>query len=152
LEVQDVSGTEITMLVTVHYIDGREEINTLTWDIEMGREPWIIPANLNTGDEFTFGYNAVNLNDTLTLTYAGASRAVNFLHLEKQDEYTEMMEYLDKISGDEKKEEEFLNQVADRFRKERAKAKVAQEMEKEEIPPDDGEVIDEGQLDLNAEE
>lgn len=99
LEIQDVSGTEITVLATVHRIDGGEETNTLTWDVETGREPWIIPANLNVGDSFSLGYNAVNVNDTLTLTYTGASRAVNLLHLFEYDENTEMTAYWDQTTG-----------------------------------------------------
>ncbi len=99
LEVQDVSGTEITVLATVHHIDGGEETNTLTWDVETGIEPWIIPANLNTGDSFSLGYKAVNVNDTLTLTYAGANRAVNLLHLVEYDENTEMTAYWDQTTG-----------------------------------------------------
>lgn len=99
LEVQDVSGTEITMSATVHYRGGGEETNTLTWDVETGREPWIIPANLNVDDVFSFGYNTVSVNDTLTLPYAGASRAVNLLHLTKYDEYTEMTAYWDQATG-----------------------------------------------------
>ena len=46
LEVQNVKGTEIVVLATIHYKSGAEETNTLSWDIETGREPWIIPANL----------------------------------------------------------------------------------------------------------
>jgi hypothetical protein len=99
LEVQDVSGTQITIVATVHHKDGGEEINTLSWDIETGREPWIIPANLNSGDAFSFGYNAVNVNDTLTLTYAGASRAVNLLQLSEYDERTEMTAHWDQTTG-----------------------------------------------------
>ncbi len=38
LEIQDVSGTEIKIMATVHCKSGREEANTLTWDIETGRE------------------------------------------------------------------------------------------------------------------
>jgi hypothetical protein len=99
LEVQDVSGTEVKVLATVHRIDGGEETNTHTWDIETGREPWIIPANLNSGDSFSLGYNAVNVNDTLTLTYAGANRAMNLLHLVEYDENTEMTAYWDQTTG-----------------------------------------------------
>jgi hypothetical protein len=99
LEVEDVSGTEVTLLTSVHYRDGGEETNTLTWDVKTGREPWIIPANLNTGDLFSFGYDVASVNDTLTLTCAGASRTVNLLHLERHDDYTEMIVYWDQTTG-----------------------------------------------------
>ena len=99
LEIQDVTETEVTILATVHYKSGGEETNTLTWNVETGREPWIIPANLNADDEFTFGYSTVSVNDSITLTYAGASRTVNLLHLIKYDEFTEMTAYWDQATG-----------------------------------------------------
>jgi len=68
------------------------------------------------------------------------------------DESKEMADHLDEIAGKEEKLEDYLIKLIQRYKKEKAKAKTAQEMEKEEIPPDDGEVIDEGQLDLDAEE
>lgn len=99
LEVQDVSGTEITMIATVRYRDGGEEINALSWDVDTGREPWVIPANLNEGDSFPFGYDTVFVNETLSMTYAGASRTVILLHLIKYDEYTEMTAHWDQATG-----------------------------------------------------
>ena len=99
LEVQNVNGTEITILATVHYKNGAEETNSLSWDIETGREPWIIPANLNKGDSIPFRYDTAVINDTLTKTYAGASRTVNLLNLSEYDEYTEMIAYWDQDTG-----------------------------------------------------
>jgi hypothetical protein len=99
LEVQDINDTEITVMATIHYKNGEEETNTLSWDIESGREPWIIPANLNEGDEFQFRYENLIVNETRILTYAGASRTVNLLHLVKYEEYTEMAAYWDQTTG-----------------------------------------------------
>ena len=99
LEVQNVNGTEIVILATIRYKNGAEETNTLSWDIETGREPWIIPANLNKGDPFPFRYDAAVVNDTLTQTYAGASRTVNLLNLSRYEEYTELTAYWDQATG-----------------------------------------------------
>ena len=99
LEIQNVNGTEITILETIRYKNGAEEPNTLSWDIDTGVEPWVIPANLNKGDPFPFIYNTAVVNDTLTQTYAGASRAVNLLYLSRFEEYTELTAYWDQATG-----------------------------------------------------
>lgn len=99
LEVQNVNGTEIAILATIHYKNGAEETNSISWDIEAGREPWIVPANLNEGDPFPFRYDTAVINDTLIKTYAGASRTVNLLNLSEYDEYTEMIAYWDQVTG-----------------------------------------------------
>ncbi len=99
MEVQSLSGTEITVLATIHYKDGREETNTLSWDVETGREPWIIPADLSKGDAFPFEYATLIVNDTVTRTYAGASRSVNLLNLTEYDIDTEMFAYWDQTTG-----------------------------------------------------
>jgi len=99
LEIQNVNVTEITILATIRYKNGAEETNTLSWDIETGRELWIIPANLNKGDPFPFRYNTAVINDTLTQTYAGASRTVNLLNLSRYEEYTELTAYWDQATG-----------------------------------------------------
>jgi len=99
MEVQSLSGTEITVLATIHYEDGREETNTINWDVETGGQPWIVPADLSKGDAFRIGYATWIINDTVTRTYAGASRSVNLLNVSEYDVDTEMVAYWDQTSG-----------------------------------------------------
>lgn len=99
MEVQSVNNSEVTVLFTGHYKDGGEETNTLSWDVETGREVWIIPANLKKGDVFPFAYDFRVLNDTVTRIYAGTSRNVNLLNLSAYDVYTEMLAYWDQTTG-----------------------------------------------------
>ena len=99
MEVQSLSGTEITILATIHYKGGGEETNTINWDVETGSQPWIIPADLSKGDTFRLGYISWIINDTVTRTYAGRSRSVNLLSVSEYDIDTEMVTYWDQTSG-----------------------------------------------------
>jgi hypothetical protein len=99
MEVQGLSGTEITVLATIHYKDGSEDTSTLSWDMEAGIQPWVIPADLNKGDTIPFAYTTWVINDTVTRTYVGASRSVNFLNLSKYQVDTEMVAYWDQTTG-----------------------------------------------------
>jgi len=99
LEVQSVDGTTVAVLATAHYRDGREESNTLSWDVGTGGEVWMIPAGLEKEDAFPYGDGYATLNDTVTLVYAGASRTVNVLHLLRNDVDTEMIARWDQATG-----------------------------------------------------
>ncbi|MDH5439366.1 MAG: hypothetical protein OEY31_02025, partial [Candidatus Bathyarchaeota archaeon] len=99
LDVQSVSGTEITALFTVRYKDGGEEANPITWDLESGTQPWVIPAGLSKGDTFPFAGGFAILNDTVGRVYAGASRSVNLLNLSRYEADTEMIAYWDQTTG-----------------------------------------------------
>ena len=93
LEVQSLSGTDVTLLATVHYRDGTEETNTISWDVARGGAepwPWIIPADLKTGDAIAFGSDML-INDTVTRTYVAASRSVNVLNMSQSFEATTSM-------------------------------------------------------------
>jgi hypothetical protein len=99
LDVQSVSGTEITALSTVRYKDGGEETNTITWDLESVTQPWVIPAGLRKGDTFPFASGFAILNDTVSRVYAGATRSANLLDLSKYEADTEMIAYWDQTTG-----------------------------------------------------
>ncbi len=78
--VQNVSYSDITFLGVTHYKDGTEESNTLSLNVRTGGEMWIIAAGLEKGDPIAVGSSWI-VNDTLTRTYIGASRSVNFLSI-----------------------------------------------------------------------
>ena len=99
MEVLSVDEGRVTVVFTAHYRDGTEEINTLSFDIDTGTQPWVIPANLGKGDVFPFEYDSLTLNDTVTRIAAGASREVNVLSLSRYEEYTEMTAYWDRATG-----------------------------------------------------
>lgn len=85
-EVLSVSGTNVTMQITAHYKNGSaDKVDKLIGDIagSSGNLSFIlVPAGLKAGDAIPmsmFGSNPTNLviNDTVSRTYAGASRSVN---------------------------------------------------------------------------
>jgi len=75
-EVQDVTGTVVTLLNTFQYKDGSEDSKELSFDVAEMREMIIISAGLEKGDA---SLNGMPLNDTVTRVYAGAYRSVNLL-------------------------------------------------------------------------
>ena len=91
LEVQSLDGTDVTVLATIRYRDGTEETYTLSWDVERGETepwPWIISANLTSGDPIAT-YRPISdmiINETGTRTYTSASRKVNFLNMSRSFE------------------------------------------------------------------
>lgn len=81
MEVQSVNGADIAVLANIHYKDGTEENNTLDWNVEHGGgEMWIIAGELEKGDPIAVGASWI-INDTLTRTYMGIGRSVNFLSI-----------------------------------------------------------------------
>jgi len=88
LEIQDVSGTEVTAEAFSYYEDGSNKTETLIGDLataEGNLSPNVIPADLKKGDaipiliaEVTFN---IIINSTVTRVYASASRKVNVLNL-----------------------------------------------------------------------
>jgi len=84
VEVQSVSGTTVSMTTTSHYKNGTDTPQTDSYDVKSGQGTGgfffvIIAANLKKGDPITTQPNAPTINDTVTRTYAGASRSVNVL-------------------------------------------------------------------------
>ena len=107
LEVQDIDGTSITVKSTTHYENGTEEIETITSDAETGSGDLnflIIEANLNPGAnipwEFWPGVE-LYINGTVSRTYAGASRSVNYIDVTMTESgaTTTMKLYWDRTTG-----------------------------------------------------
>ena len=100
MEVQSVTGTDVAVLFSTHYKDGTEENSTLSWSVRTGGEMWIISADLEKGDPIAVGANWI-INDTITRTYAGASRSVNFLNISQavEDAKSTTVFYWDQTTG-----------------------------------------------------
>lgn len=80
LEIQGISGTNITFLMSYHLINGTDiTFPTSSADIaRRGADNFlVIPGNLNKGDLIPGPQSPIN--DTITRRYAGIDRTVNFL-------------------------------------------------------------------------
>ena len=85
IEVQSVSGTNITAVQTNHFKNGTENTETHTWNMTDNTRflhtPWYVPdifvieANLSNGDPINI--ESLTLTDTVSLKYAGRTREVN---------------------------------------------------------------------------
>jgi len=85
--VQSISGTTVTVEWLTHYKNGTEKTTTESGDIATGSGDisfLIISANLGRGDTIPLNFSGVPdgvspvINDTVTRTYAGAQREVNY--------------------------------------------------------------------------
>jgi len=94
MTVQEVSGTERSMLLTTHFGNGSEEDKTLDGDVATGLGNlgfFIIAANLEEGDEIAWDHTEVMgpqtsaiklyINGTVSREYAGVSREVNYVNV-----------------------------------------------------------------------
>ena len=78
--VESVSDTTVTLEGTMHFKNGTEKTETIEDGIESG---FIIEADLGEGDEVTAPFFDAEMtgyiNGTVSRTYAGASREVNYV-------------------------------------------------------------------------
>lgn len=109
-EVLSVSGTSVTMQLTAHYKNGSADtVEKLIGDVatSSGNLSFILmPAGLKAGDAFPmamFGPSQTNLviNNTVSRTYAGASRSVNHFGMSAsgQGYSVEVTAYWDQATG-----------------------------------------------------
>jgi hypothetical protein len=84
MEVENVTGTIVNLNVTVHYNNGTKTYQISSVDLNgsvyMGSR-FLIPANLKSGDLLSTQPNSPRINQTITRTYASASRNVNLLNV-----------------------------------------------------------------------
>lgn len=88
-EVLSVSGTTVTLQLVAHFTNGSEaEVGKLVGDVATGSGnlTFLMPAGMQKGDSFpssVFGPSPIGLhiNDTVSRSYAGASRAVNVISM-----------------------------------------------------------------------
>ena len=77
-EIQNVSNTYITILQTYHYKNGTDQSPPpMSGDISKSFIPIVIPSNLSEGD--VIPGTAATINGTITRSYSGVNRVVNYL-------------------------------------------------------------------------
>jgi len=91
MEILDVSDSNITGRSTAIYANGTERTDVMWGDIATGEgnlSVGIIPSNLNPGDEipgnltyYTEEPLKLSINGTVTRSYAGANREVNYVNI-----------------------------------------------------------------------
>ncbi len=91
MEILDVSDSNITFRSTTIYKNGTEQTDIMWGDIATGEgniSYGIIPSNLGPGDlipaNFTWGPEVsfrISINGTVTRSYAGANREVNYVNV-----------------------------------------------------------------------
>jgi hypothetical protein len=82
IDIENVSGTTVTLNMTVHYGNGTQIPQNGSVDVAGGTGisgGILIAANLKSGDKITNQSHSPMINQTTTGVYAGASRNVNFL-------------------------------------------------------------------------
>lgn len=79
VEVLSVSGVDIESRNTLHYKNGTEYIHVDVSDVSVGPVLFFIAANLSTGDSLLNTPYSRIINATLTHSYAGAEREVNYV-------------------------------------------------------------------------
>jgi len=104
LEVENVSGTTVNINMTLHFNNGTQiyQISSVNLNstASMGSR-LLIAANLNSGDPLSPEPNSPTINQTITRTYASASRNVNLLNATTvyQNQTTTLTVYFDKSTG-----------------------------------------------------
>ncbi len=81
MEIINVQGMEIYVNIVSTYENGTEVSTNSTLNLQTGQliDNFIIPANLNTGDQFyDSNVGNITINNTQQRTYAGATRTVVF--------------------------------------------------------------------------
>jgi hypothetical protein len=89
LDVQDASGTTVSLNLTVHYNNGTQTFLRMDTDVNTSSMPWsyLIASNLTAGDPLMLrnplipSAPASIINQTMTSMYAGANRNVNVIDI-----------------------------------------------------------------------
>ncbi len=109
--VENVVGTNITCGATAHFANGTETSAGGWLDVDTGdganMSLFFISANLSPGDSIYSGgtYQAWKINETLSETYPGGPRDINYVNItysmsiESYYVYTSMNAYWDKGTG-----------------------------------------------------
>lgn len=106
-EVQNIDGTTVTVKSITRYKNGTEESETLSGNVKTGAGNLsfvIIEANLNPGDKLPLEFwpeAGVYINGTVSRTYAGVSRSVNYIDITvtEWDVTNTLKLYWDKAKG-----------------------------------------------------
>ncbi len=79
IDVENISGTTVTLNLTTHYNNGTQIPQNSSIDVTGNFGYFIIASNLKSGDNVINQANFPTINQTTTAMYAGASRNVNLL-------------------------------------------------------------------------
>jgi len=103
--VQEISGTNITGQIIVHYTNGSETTEEYLLDVDTGQGNGtilFIAANLGAGDlvytDPTTFYPGATINETISRPYLGQSVEVNHLNLTIEYEYPDWFHYIWRIN------------------------------------------------------
>jgi len=78
IEVQSINNTTITLLMTYHFINGTDQtLPPMSADMAAQFNTLVIPGNLSEGD--IIPGTAAPINGTISRSYTGANRVVNYL-------------------------------------------------------------------------
>jgi len=78
IEVQSINGTTITLSLTYHFINGTDQtLPPMSADMAAQFNTLVIPGNLSEGD--IIPGTAAPINGTISRSYTGANRVVNYL-------------------------------------------------------------------------
>ena len=103
VDVENVSGTTVTLNFTIHYNNGTQTPQTMNVDVASSSMNgyFLIASNLKSGDNITSEASSSTINQTTTGTYAGATRNVNLLESTTvfQNQTTTSKTYWDQSTG-----------------------------------------------------
>ena len=80
MTILDVTGTNVTGQMVLHFKNGTEQTSVSTTDIENGQgnlTMFLIGSNLNQTDPVYIGQNEQTINETLVRSYPSGSRQLN---------------------------------------------------------------------------
>jgi hypothetical protein len=104
-DVESVSGTTVTLNVTVHYNNGTQISQNMSADVAgtqgMTGLRVLIASNLKAGDLMVNASGSPTINQTTTAIYAGASRDVNLVNVTSvyDNQTTTVRIYWDQATG-----------------------------------------------------
>lgn len=89
IEVLDVEGKNVSVEITSRYSDKLENSENYTLNLETGQtgESFIIPANLNVGQDFKSNDDNIIISDIKEKNYAGANRNVVYANASQTQFY-----------------------------------------------------------------
>jgi len=99
LEVLAITGTVISFNSTVRFVNGTEMWNVFDCDVSTGNGVtyYFIGANLSAGDRIYLNPYSPKINSTMTKTYAGAEREVNYVYLKMNMTFSPDLRYVGEL-------------------------------------------------------
>ena len=99
IDIKNITGDNIMLEITTHYLDGTEELDT----VDAREVGFIVEADLKEGDSIIaplIVVEAASIKGTISREYAGVSRTVNYIDLSATEVVTlTYRAYFDKTTG-----------------------------------------------------